>query len=149
MATGFLPWPKRSLLPTRVQKVSKKENTTKIFLNQSFLGSIAVCVAAVKAVYWALVPSAPRQLSYPRQLRIDQQTTGPSCRLGPAHGCRSSPPSCGDKHKISRQFPGASCESSVGRRQKSVDNWSFPRPRENTWGVSWSKKRRRLVGNLK
>ena len=51
-----LPCPNRSLFPTLVQKVSKKENTTKIFLKLSFFGNISVCVVAVKAVYWGTGP---------------------------------------------------------------------------------------------
>ena len=39
-----------------MQKVSKKENTTKIFLKLSFFGNISVCVVAVKAVYWGTGP---------------------------------------------------------------------------------------------
>ena len=39
-----------------MQKVSKKENTTKIFLKLSFFGNISVCVVAVKAVYWGPGP---------------------------------------------------------------------------------------------
>ena len=53
---GGLPCPNRSLFPTLVQKVSKKENTTKIFLKLSFFGNISVCVVAVKAVYWGTGP---------------------------------------------------------------------------------------------